>query len=398
MRVQNLAAALTGVALVAAAANPLVAQANHPHPVPRPVPHDPAYDRLEHQRFQLLNLSQRLFNSTNSFYAAASRAAQSTKVVYDRYYGRRVVRVTDPYQRAALSAAGSLLNAASAYNRYQVRFRNCGPYERSRGLCNRNLAQELSLLRNLRHAHQNLKLRDHELRVSRTRQGLQLLNQIQLIMKDVVRIYKQAGVIEAPRRNPRPLPRHPVPAPRPGQPNRPAPIPQQPAPLPAPRPEQPAPAPAPAPQLPADPAQALRLAEQVSTQAKQAQQQAQQFRGSQADEVAVESIDALVLAVDNVLELLRAQNIEEAKYAAQQLEIQFNATDAAVEMAMQRSNNLSGVKQTLDQMEPSVRQLVQLVSGASSPARGGGAEAGNGAPVEQPQGGYGPGDRPPYED
>lgn len=397
MRVHNLAAAVAGVAALAAA-SPLVAQAQQaypsqahpangrtrPHPIPRPVPQDPAYDRLARHRFQLLNHSQRLFNSTNSFYAAANRAAQTTKVVYDRHYGRRVVRVTDPHQRAALSAAGSLLNAASAYHRYQARFQNCGPYERSRGLCNRTLAQELSLLRNLRHAHQNLKLRDHELRVSRTQHGLQLLNQIQLIMREVVRIYKQAGVIDAVRPGPRPIPRQPVPAPRPGQPGRPAPVPNRPT-------------PASVPQLPADPAQALQVAGQVAAQARSAQQQAQQFRGSQVDEVAVESVDALVLAADNVVELLRAQNIEEAKFAVQQLEIQFNATDAAVEMAVQRSANLNGVKQILDQMEPSVRQLVQLVSGPS-PARSGGAEAGNGAPAERPQGGYGPGDRPPYED
>lgn len=401
MKTRTGARALAVVAAFAAAVGPLVAQAQVvpppvrrpiPQPVPRPIPQDPASDRLAYQRSQLLNASERLAGSSNAFYTLARQQAYRQQVVYDRYYGRRVVLVADPAQRSALAAAGGLVNASVEFRKFQLNFNHCGAYERNNGLCDRTLAREVALLRNLRYAHQTLKQQARQLRAFNLAQARAYLDQVQNVVRELVGIYQQAGVIERPRPpGQRPVPRQPIPAPQPGRPDPRLPG-HRPAPGPVPAP-QPAPAPAPAPG-PADPSQAQRVAQDIAAKARVVQQEAQRFRSSQTDEVAVESIDALVLAADNVVELLRANNAAEAKFAAQQLQVQFNASETAVEIAMQRTSNLNNVEQRLNDIEPLVQQLVQTL---------GGAEAGNGTPTDgtspgSPEGGYGPGDRPPYEE
>ena len=384
MRLQHVSAALAAVAALASASAAQAQVARRPIPVPQ-------HDRLAHQRNQLQNTSYRLFNDTTNFYRLATREAQVQRVVYDRHYGRRVIVSADPSQRVGLNAAAQLNNAASQMARFQSRFDSCGAYERSRGFCNISLAQELSLLNSLRHSFDNFRMHARQLRAARLAQGNQLLTQIQAGQRQLVNIYRQAGVIDQQRPTPRPVPGRP---PLPQQPLPPRPV-QQPAPRPAPYPAPqpapipaPAPAPAPAPGNPSDAiAQAQPLAAQIAEKARLAQQQAQPFRQNTSDEVAVESIDGLVLAVENLIQQLRAQDLEEAKFSAQQLEAQFNAADAAVELALQRSSNLAQAGQLLKQAETSVRQLTQLLGTPASIPNDGHSE-----------GGYNPGDRPPYED
>lgn len=380
MRLHDVSAAVAVVAVLAAASAAQV-QAQVRRPTPRPVPpvhSDPHHDRLAHQRNLLQTTSNRLFNATTNFYRLATREAQVQRVVYDRYYGRRVIVSADPRQRVGLNAAAKLNNAASQMARLQARFDNCGAYERSRGLCNISLAQELSVLRNLRNAYENFRLHARKLRASRLTQGTQLLTRIQTGQRQLVGLYRQGGVIDERPTRPRPRPERPLPE-QPRPPRR--------APHPTPYPEQPAPRPVPTnPNDAIDQAQAL--AEQIVEKARLAQKQAQQFRQNESDEVAVDSVDGLVTAVENLIDQLGAQDLEEAKFSAQQLQAQFNAADAAVELALQRSTNLNQVAQILKQVETLVSQVVQLLGEPTSAPDDDNSE----------DGGYGPGDRPPYED
>lgn len=388
-----LAAALVPAAMSAVLASTTAASATPPviRPLPPTIPNDPAYDQLASQRARLQSESNRLFSLVNSFYRLARSQAESRKVVYDRYYGRRIVTVTDPRQKAAITATGRLLNATTQLARFQSQFNNCGAYERSRGLCNRTLARELGLLRNMRMEFSNFRSKVNQLSASRNLTGQNLITQLTRSQGALVNIYRQAGLIDqrpapqpAPQPQPAPAPR-PVPTPAPV----PAPVPT-PVPVPAPIPA-PAPAPQPQPPVPSNPAEALaqarQLADQIMAQARVIQQQAQIFKQDAANKDAIEAIDAVVQDGEALIGQLRSQKIDDAKFGAQQFEVQFNAAVTAVQVSLQRSNDLASVAQSLTQLEASVRRLIALI-GANS--------ADSGDPIPPAPGGYGPGDKPPY--